>query len=112
MKKVSFSVYPEEYDMLMKSIHESGYKKTEFLLGCVAAAKKNSMEATCRRYAIEHKEIIRMLENPKLPFIRKFANRAPGSPNTFCTSVLFAIRSSELIDKTDWSLFPVNRKLT
>lgn len=56
MKKVSFSVYPEEYDMLMKSIHESGYKKTEFLLGCVSAAKKNSMEATCRRYAIEHKE--------------------------------------------------------
>ena len=55
MKKVSFSVYPEEYDMLMKSIHESGYKKTEFLLGCVSAAKKNSMEATCRRYTIEHK---------------------------------------------------------
>ena len=55
MKTVSFSLYPEEYEMLMDNIRESGFKKTEFLLGCVFAAKKNSMEATCQKYTIEHK---------------------------------------------------------
>lgn len=56
MKTVSFTLYPEEYDMLMTSMRENGYKKTEFLLACVSSAKKNSMEATYHKYAAAHKE--------------------------------------------------------
>lgn len=56
MKTVSFKLYPEEYDMLMSSMRENGYKKTEFLLACVSSAKKNSMEATYHKYAAAHKE--------------------------------------------------------
>ena len=49
MRKVSFTLYPDEYEMLMSSIKEKGYKKTEFLLACVTSAKKNSMESTYRK---------------------------------------------------------------
>lgn len=56
MKTMTFSMYPEEYDMLMANTKENGYKKTEFLLACVSSAKKNSMLANYQRYEAEHKE--------------------------------------------------------
>lgn len=56
MKTMTFSMYPEEYDMLMANMKENGYKKTEFLLACVSSAKKNSMQANYQRYEVEHKE--------------------------------------------------------
>ncbi len=49
MRKVSFTLYPDEYEMLMSNIKEKGYKKTEFLLACVTSAKKNSMESAYRK---------------------------------------------------------------
>lgn len=55
MKKVSFTLYPDEYETLMDSINTHGYRKTEFLLACVSAAKKNSMEATYKKYINDHK---------------------------------------------------------
>lgn len=55
MKTVSFVLYEDEYESLMNGIKTNGYRKTEFLLACVDAAKKNSMEATYRRYTAEHK---------------------------------------------------------
>lgn len=56
MKVVTFRLYPEEYDMLMTNIQTNGYRKTEYLLACIAAAKKNSLEATYKRYFAAHKE--------------------------------------------------------
>lgn len=56
MKVVSFRLYPEEYDMLMTNIQTHGYRKTEYLLACIAAAKKNSMEATYKQYFAAHQE--------------------------------------------------------
>lgn len=55
-KVVTFRLYPEEYDMLMTNIQTNGYRKTEYLLACIAAAKKNSLEATYKRYFAAHKE--------------------------------------------------------
>lgn len=55
MRTVSFTVYEDEYDNLMNGIKANGYRKTEFLLACVSAAKKNSMEATYKKYTAEHK---------------------------------------------------------
>ena len=55
-KIVSISLYEDEYDMLMDNINANGYQKTEYLLACVSAAKKNSLDATYRRYTEEHKE--------------------------------------------------------
>ena len=55
MKTVSFTMYEDEYDKLINGIKENGYRKTEFLLACVSAAKKNSMEATYKKYTAEHK---------------------------------------------------------
>ena len=55
-KTVQFTLYPDEYDMLMTRIYEKGYKKNEFLLACVAAAKKNSMEANYTKYEALRKE--------------------------------------------------------
>jgi len=69
MKKVTFTLYEDEYNMLMTNIRDNGYRKTEFLLACVSAAKKNSMEATYRRYAAEHdarrKEIREKMQQAK-----------------------------------------------
>jgi len=56
MKRVSFSLYEDEYEMLMSHLKNNRYRKTEFLLACVSATKKNSLDATYRRYTIEHKE--------------------------------------------------------
>lgn len=53
MHVVSMRLYPEEYEFLMSSIEEKGYKKTEFLLACVAAAKKKSMETNYQKYYTE-----------------------------------------------------------
>lgn len=39
----------------MDSINANGYRKTEFLLACVSAVKKNSMEATYKKYINDHK---------------------------------------------------------
>ena len=52
-KTISFSVYPDEYEMLMTKIETSGYKKTEFLLACVNAAKKVSLDANCKKYTVQ-----------------------------------------------------------
>jgi len=56
MKTVQFTLYPDEYEMLMANIKENGYKKTEFLLACVSAAKKKSMETNYLKYTQLHKE--------------------------------------------------------
>jgi len=55
MRKMTISLYSDEYDALMDNIKSNGYRKTEFLLACVECAKKNSMEATYKRYTQEHK---------------------------------------------------------
>lgn len=53
MHVVSMRLYPEEYEFLMAAIEEKGYKKTEYLLACVAAAKKKSMESNYQKYYAE-----------------------------------------------------------
>ena len=50
----SMTVYQEEYDMLMESIKEYGYKRADFVLACVNTASKGSMEKA-------HKKIIPQL---------------------------------------------------
>lgn len=57
MKKLTFTLYPEEYEMIMSNIKENGYKKTEFLLACVSSAKKNSMQANYQRYTAARKAL-------------------------------------------------------
>ena len=37
-RKFVISVYPEEYDLLMSSIKEYGYKRADFVLACVNTA--------------------------------------------------------------------------
>ena len=56
MRKITFTLYPDEYDMLMTNIKDNGYRKTEFLLACVASAKKSSMASTYQKYTNSHKE--------------------------------------------------------
>lgn len=53
-KRVSFMLYPEEYNMLMENIQSSGYKKTEYFLACVTSAKKQSMDAAYKKYLHTH----------------------------------------------------------
>lgn len=54
-KRFVVTLYQDEYDNLMKTITENGYKKTEYFLACMTSAKKTSMSAEYKRYADEHK---------------------------------------------------------
>ena len=70
-KKISLSLYPDEYEMITDMISSNGFKRTEFLLACVSASKKQSFMAEYNRYTKEHK--IRRLEE------REAAQQAQGS---------------------------------
>lgn len=59
-KKRSFSVslYQDEYDMLMESIKEYGYKRADFVLACVNTASKGSMEKAHKKIVKTHRAIL------------------------------------------------------
>ena len=52
-RKFVVSLYPEEYDSVMASMKEYGYRRADFLLACVNTATKGTMER-------EHKRIVKI----------------------------------------------------
>ena len=44
-KTISLSLYPDEYEMISDMITSNGFKRTEFLLACVSASKKQCFMA-------------------------------------------------------------------
>ena len=55
-RRFSIMVYQDEYDMLMEAIVNKGYKKAEYFLACVTAAKKQSWEKEYKNFTTSHKE--------------------------------------------------------
>ena len=51
-RKFVVSLYPDEYDSVMASMKEYGYKRADFVLACVNSATKGTMER-------EHKKIVK-----------------------------------------------------
>ena len=54
----SMTVYQEEYDMLMESIKEYGYKRADFVLVCVNTASKGSMEKAHKKIIKNHRAML------------------------------------------------------
>jgi hypothetical protein len=54
----SVSLYPEEYDSLIDSMKEYGYKRADFLLACVQSARKTSMEKAHKEIMKTHKQML------------------------------------------------------
>lgn len=54
-KQISFYLYEDEYELLLKHLEENGYKKAEFFYACIQTAKKNSMNAVYKQLEEEHK---------------------------------------------------------
>lgn len=54
-KQISFYLYEDEYELLLKHLEENGYKKAEFFYACIQTAKKNSMNSVYRQVEEEHK---------------------------------------------------------
>lgn len=52
-RKFVVSLYPDEYDSVMASMKEYGYRRADFLLACVNTATKGTMER-------EHKKIVKV----------------------------------------------------
>lgn len=52
-RKFVVSLYPDEYDSVMSSMKEYGYRRADFLLACVNTATKGTMER-------EHKKIVKV----------------------------------------------------
>lgn len=53
-KRFSVMLYPDEYDMLMKTIQENDYKKVEYFLACMTSAKKQSLASEYKQYTLNH----------------------------------------------------------
>lgn len=56
-KTITLKLFDDEYEMLMDACQEKGYKKTEYLLACMAAAKKKSLETAYKQYYTTRMEI-------------------------------------------------------
>ena len=55
-KRFSVMLYPDEYDMLMKTIQDNGYKIVEYFLACMTSAKKKAFDATYKSYTMTREE--------------------------------------------------------
>lgn len=55
-KRFSVMLYPDEYDMLMKTINDNGYKKVEYFLACMTSAKKKSLSSVYKNYTTEREK--------------------------------------------------------
>lgn len=56
-KKFVVSLYPDEYDSIMSSMKEYGYKRADFVLACVNSAAKGTMEKAHKKIVKSHNEI-------------------------------------------------------
>ena len=56
-KKFVVSLYPDEYDSIMSSMKEYGYKRADFVLACVNSAAKGTMEKAHKKIIKSHNEI-------------------------------------------------------
>ena len=56
-KTFSVSLYPEEYDQLINTIQQSGYKRSEFILASSVSATEKRMATAQRKVAIARKEL-------------------------------------------------------
>ena len=54
----SVSLYPDEYDSLIDSMKEYGYKRADFLLACVQTARKPSIEKAHKQIVKTHKQML------------------------------------------------------
>ena len=55
-KRFSVMLYPDEYDMLMKTIKDNGYKKVEYFLACMTSAKKQGFASAYKKYTMAHEK--------------------------------------------------------
>lgn len=55
-KRFTVMLYPDEYDMLMKTINDNGYKRVEYFLACMTSAKKQSLASTYKNYTSERQK--------------------------------------------------------
>ena len=58
-RKFVVSLYPDEYDAVMSSMKEYGYKRADFVLACVNSATKGTMEKAHKKIVKSHKEMIK-----------------------------------------------------
>ena len=56
-KKFVVSLYPDEYDSIMSSMKEYGFKRADFVLACVNSAAKGTMEKAHTKIIKSHNEI-------------------------------------------------------
>lgn len=55
-RKFVVSLYPEEYDRIMTSMKEYGYKRADFVMACVNTASKGTMAKAHKKILKEHGE--------------------------------------------------------
>ena len=58
-RKFVVSLYPEEYDTVMASMKEYGYKRADFVMACVNTASKGTMEKAHKKIVKSHYEILK-----------------------------------------------------
>ena len=58
-RKFVVSLYPEEYDPVMASMKEYGYKRADFVMACVNTASKGTIEKAHKKIVKSHYEILK-----------------------------------------------------
>lgn len=56
-RKFVVSLYPDDYDTIMTSMKEYGYKRADFVLACVNTASKSTMEKAHKKIVRKHEAI-------------------------------------------------------
>ena len=56
-RKFVVSLYPDEYDTIITSMKEYGYKRADFVMACVNTASKGTMEKAHKKIVKKHKEM-------------------------------------------------------
>ena len=56
-RKFVVSLYPDEYDSVVSSMREYGYKRADFVLACVNTATKGTMEREHKKIVKAHSEL-------------------------------------------------------
>lgn len=54
-RKLTISLYSDEYELLTDFLKSNGFKRAEYILTCINATKKNSMEAEYKKWEAERK---------------------------------------------------------
>ena len=67
---MTMTLYESEYDAIMKSAEQYGFKRTDYVLACINSASQKKMEKEYHKIVKNHKELQKMQKQHKVQNIK------------------------------------------